>query len=77
LKGSIKQLPLSNQLKVKTTFSMMEESQELKEKLRKSSDDNDLLENENNSLKNEITRTAVHTAEVINLMNKKHFPKLF
>ncbi len=45
---------------------MMEESQEFKEKLRKSSDYNDLLEYENNSLKNEITRTAVHTAEVIN-----------
>jgi hypothetical protein len=40
--------------------------EEFKEKLGKSSDYNDLLENENNSLKNEITRTAAHTAEVIN-----------
>jgi len=43
--------------------SMIEESQEFKEKLRKLSDDNDFLKNENNSLKNEIARTGVHTVE--------------
>ena len=45
---------------------MMQESQDLKETIRKSSEAYDLLEKENNSLKNEIRRSEIRTADVIN-----------